>query len=267
MAPTDDSSSAQSTPPAYVKSLARGLDVIKAFDSENPQMSLADVARATDMTRASSRRFLLTLEELGYVRAIGREFVLTPKVLEIGNSFISTLPFFGRVRHHLAELSVQVSESTSAAILDSSDIVIVSRVPHQRLVSVSLALGTRYPAWMTATGRVLMATLDPEALEATLANTSFDRRTEHTVTDLEELRTLIRQAGEQGWSLSDGEIDQSLMTVAAPISDGDRVVAAINVAAPAHRESSEEFVARVLDPLLATAEHISSELDTGSATS
>ena len=142
--------------PDYVQSLARGLSVIKAFDGEHPRRTLSEVARHTDLTRATARRFLLTLVELEYVRTDGSVFWLTPRVLELGYSYLSSLSLPEIAGPHLEALSAKVRESTSVSILDGDDVVYVARVPVSRIMTVSITIGTRFPAYATSMGRVLL---------------------------------------------------------------------------------------------------------------
>ena len=158
--PVDASNSSRDPSGQYVQSLARGLKVIKAFDVEHSEMTLSDIARRTGLTRATSRRFLLTLLELGYVRTDGRLFSLTARVLELGFSYLSALSLPEIAQPHLEHLAATIHESTSASVLDETDIVYVARVPTRRIMSVRINIGTRFPAFATSMGRVLLASFD-----------------------------------------------------------------------------------------------------------
>ncbi len=153
----------------FVQSLERGLAVIKAFGSEDPELTLSDVARRTGLTRAAARRFLLTLADLGYVRSDGKHFALTPRVLELGYAYLSSLSLPEIAEPHLERLAAEVRESSSVSVLDGDEIVYVGRVPTSRIMRVSINVGTRFPAYATSMGRVLLAALAPEALDAYLA--------------------------------------------------------------------------------------------------
>ena len=152
----------------FVQSLARGLAVIRAFDAEHAELTLSEVARRAGITRAAAGRFLRTLERLGYVRADERLFALTPRVLELGFSYLSSLSLPEIVQPHLEKLSRDVDESVSAAVLDGSDIVYIARVPTRRIMSVRITIGTRFPAYATSMGRVLLAGMPDAALDALL---------------------------------------------------------------------------------------------------
>lgn len=245
----------------FVQSFARGLAVIRAFDAENPELSLSDVARRAGVTRATSRRFLHTLETLGYVRSDGRLFALTPRVLELGFSYLSALSLPEVVQPHLEALSREVDESVSAAVLDGADIVYIARVPTRRIMSVRITIGTRFPAYATSMGRVLLAGLAEEDVDRMLAASDRQRLTDRTRTDPDELRAEIARVRESGWALVDGELEPGLRSIAAPVRGRDgRVVAAVNVSTSATRDSVEHVRASYLPPLLAAVARIDAEL-------
>ncbi len=245
----------------FVQSLARGLSVIRAFDAEHPDLTLSDVARRAGLTRAAARRFLITLETLGYVRSDGRSFALTPRVLELGFSYLSALSLPEIVQPHLEALSREVDESVSAAVLDDADIVYVARVPTRRIMSVRITIGTRFPAFATSMGRVLLAAEADAALDAALAASTLPSLTGRTVTDPELLREELQRVRAQGWSLVDGELEPGLRSIAAPVrARGGRVVAAVNVSTSATRDSVDHLLAVYLPALLRTASAIEDEL-------
>lgn len=250
------------TPPSgeYVQSLARGLAVIRAFSAERPQMTLSDIARATDLTRATARRFLLTLEELGYVRSDEREYSLTPRVLELGFGYLSALSLPEIAQPHLENLSREVAESTSASVLDGDDIVYVARVATRRIMTVNITLGTRFPAHATSMGRVLLAHLAPARREQFLATFSADALTPLTVTTPDALRSELDRVREQGWALVDQELEYGLRSLAAPVHQGGEVVAAINVSTAVGRTDASETRDRLLPALLTAARAISDDL-------
>jgi IclR family pca regulon transcriptional regulator len=244
-----------------VQSLARGLAVIRAFDAEHPELTLSDVARRADITRAAAGRFLRTLEQLGYVRAAGRTFSLTPRVLELGFSYLSALSIPEIVQPHLERLSREVDESVSAAVLDGGDIVYIARVPTRRIMSVRITIGTRFPAFATSMGRVLLAGLRNGSLDELLEASALPSLTERTLTDPHALRAELDRVRAQGWSLVDGELEPGLRSVAVPLHDrrGD-VVAAVNVSTSATRDSVDHVVNEYLPPLQRTADAIDAEL-------
>src|SRR6478735_4859771 len=244
-----------------VQSLARGLAVIRAFDGDHAALTLSGVARRADITRAAAGRFLRTLEQLGYVRSDDRLFSLTPRVLELGFSYLSALSIPEIVQPHLERLSREVDESVSAAVLDGGDIVYIARVPTRRIMSVRITIGTRFPAFATSMGRVLLAGLPDAARDELLAASVLPSLTERTVTDAAELRAELDRVRAQGWSLVDGELEPGLRSVAVPLHDrrGD-VVAAVNVSTSATRDSVEHVLERHLPALTQTATAIDAEL-------
>jgi len=249
----------------FVQSLARGLAVIRAFDAEHPELSLSDVARRAAIPRAAARRFLRTLETLGYVRANGdgtaRAFALTPHVLELGFSYLSALTLPELVQPHLETLSRTVGESVSAAVLDGTDIVYVARVPTRRIMSVRITIGTRFPAYATSMGRVLLAGLPDDEADAALEASARRALTPLTKTDVGALRDELARVRAQGWALVDGELESGLRSVAAPVHGRDgTVTAAVNVSTSATRDTVEHVREVYLPRLLETTAAIEREL-------
>lgn len=243
----------------FVQSLARGLAVIRAFDAEQAELTLSDVARRAEVTRAAARRFLHTLVSLGYVRSDGRLFALTPRVLELGFSYLSSLSLPEVLQPHLELLSREVGESVSAAVLDGADIVYIARVPARRIMSVRITIGTRFPAYATSMGRVLLAALPASARADAMAH--LHPLTDRTVTDAARLDAELDRVAAQGWAVVDGELEAGLRSIAVGVRDrGDRVVAAINVSSSATRDSVEHLVQHYLPALVTTADRASDEL-------
>jgi IclR family pca regulon transcriptional regulator len=255
---------ADSGPPRnsdFVQSLDRGLAVIKAFGPDRERLSLSEVARATGLTRAATRRFLLTLVKLGYVRNDGREFSLRPRVLELGYAYLSGLGMPEVAAPHLEELVAQVRESSSISVLDSQHIVYVARVPTKRIMTVSISVGTRFPAYATSMGRVLLAGLSEDELHRYLAEADLAPITGRTVTDPDRLREILRDVAKQGYAIVDQELEEGLRAVAAPIHGaGGAVTAAINISAHASRISMTAMRTELLPHLLQTASRIESDL-------
>jgi IclR family pca regulon transcriptional regulator len=174
---------AETRNPDYVQSLERGLAVIRAFGADRTELRLSDVARETGLTRAAARRFLLTLVRLGYVRQDGANFSLRPRILELGYAYLSALSLPEVAQLHMEALVAEVNESSSIAVLDDTEIVYVARVPTQRIMTITIAVGTRLPAYATSMGRVLLAGLDPEALDERLERMPIEHLTPTTVAD------------------------------------------------------------------------------------
>lgn len=247
--------------PDFVQSLERGLAVIRAFDRTHPELTLSEVAAATGVTRAAARRFLLTLMELGYVRSDGRYFSLTPRVLELGYAYLSSLSLPEVAEVHLEALAAEVNESSSVSVLDGPDVVYVARVPTSRIMTVAISVGTRFPAYATSMGRVLLAGLPDDELASYLDGVRLDGLTTRTVATVAALKSEIQRARAQGWALVDQELEAGLRAVAAPIRDrAGRTVAAVNVSTAASRTSLEAIRRDLVPPLLAAAARISADL-------
>lgn len=245
----------------FVQSLERGLWVIKSFTRERPSLTLTEIADQTGLTRAAARRFLLTLRDLGYVESDGRRFSLRPRVLELGYSYLSSLPVWDVARPHLEELADQVRETTSASVLDGTDIVFVARVETKRIMSMTLGVGSRLPAWATAMGRVLLADLPPARLDEYFQKVRLEPLSERTTTDQKKLRRLIRQAGDRGWTLVDQEVEEGIRSLAVPIrSPNGRAEAALTVCSHAFRVSVGRVVKEFLPLVQRTSERIGAEL-------
>jgi IclR family transcriptional regulator, pca regulon regulatory protein len=245
----------------FVQSLDRGLAVIRAFGPDRERLSLSEVARATGLTRAAARRFLLTLVKLGYVRSDGRAFSLRPKVLELGYAYLSGLALPDVAEPHLEELSAKVHESSSISVLDGQHIVYVARVATKRIMTVAISVGTRFPAYAASMGRVLLAGLSEEDLDRYLAEATFEAFTDQTVTDPDRLREIVHEVARQGYSIVDQELEEGLRAIAAPIRDSSgAVAAAINVSAHASRRSHDAMLTELLPALLETAAHIEADL-------
>jgi IclR family pca regulon transcriptional regulator len=190
----------------FVQSLARGLMVLRAFSQDHPSLTLSEVARLTGLTRATARRLLLTFVNLGYVASDGRQFELTPRVLDLGYAYLSSVGIGEIAQPFMEALSERTHESVSAAVLDGDEIVYVARVPTKRIMAISLALGSRLPAATTSMGRVLLADLSPADLDDFLARVRPAPLTERTITDPQELRTVLDDTRRQGWALVDQEL-------------------------------------------------------------
>ena len=248
-------------PTHFVQSLERGLAVIRAFDAEHTALTLSDVARATGLTRAAARRFLLTLTDLGYVRTDGKQFALTPRVLDLGYAFLSSLTLPEVAEPHLERLAAELRESSSVSVLDGDEIVYVARVPTSRIMRASINVGTRFPAYATSMGRVLLAALPEPELTAYLDRAVIEPLTARAIDNAEDLEEELARVREQGWALVDGELEPGLRSVAAPLHGrGGAVVAALNVSTSATRDSVEHLVEAYVPALLRTAAAIDADL-------
>jgi IclR family transcriptional regulator, pca regulon regulatory protein len=245
----------------HVQSLTRGLAVIRAFDGEHRELTLSEVSRATGLTRAAARRFLLTLVELGYVRQDGTRFSLRARVLELGFAYLSSLTLPELAGPHMEALVAALNESSSVSVLDDLDVVYVARVPTRRIMSITLAVGTRLPAYATSMGRVLLAGLPDDELEERLARIEVRPLTARTVRDHAELRRALDQVRRQGFAVVDQELEQGLRSAAVPIHDASgAVVAALNVSVHASRATMAELRSRFVPPAREAATAIDAEL-------
>ena len=248
---------------SYVQSFARGLEVIRSFNASAPQQTLSEVAARIGLTRAGARRILLTLQTLGYLESDGRLFRLTPRILDLGFAYLSSTPIWDLAEPMMEALTERVHESCSAAVLDGLDIVYVLRIHTHKIMSTNLAVGSRLPAFWTSMGRVLLAALPEDELRARLATVPRQAFTRHTVLDDDALLARIADARQQGWCLVDQELDEGLISVAAPLkSRTGHVVAALNISGQANRTSTEMLREQLLPELLATAQAISRTLGT-----
>ncbi|GLY06793.1 MULTISPECIES: IclR family transcriptional regulator C-terminal domain-containing protein [Actinoplanes] len=250
--------------PYYVQSLERGLAVIRAFDATHRELTLSDVARSCGLTRAAARRFLLTLTDLGYVRTDGRLFSLTPRVLELGYAFLSGLTLPEVAEPHLEHLVAEVHESSSVSVLDGDDIVYVARVPTSRIMTVTINVGTRFPAYATSMGRVLLAALPETGLTAYLRRAHLRQLTDRTLCSPAALRAEIARIRIQGYAVVDQELEEGLRAVAVPIRDRTgATVGAVNISVHAARTTLDDVRDRLLPPLRAAAAAIEADLMIG----
>ncbi|HSW05585.1 IclR family transcriptional regulator domain-containing protein [Aquabacterium sp.] len=250
---------APSIPPGdgYVQSFARGLAVIRSFSAEAPAQTLSEVAQRAGLTRAGARRILLTLQTLGYVESEGRLFRLTPKILDLGFAYLSSLPLWQRAEPVMQALVAEVHESCSAAVLDGPDIVYVLRVPTHKIMSINLGIGSRLPAYCTSMGRVLLADLGQEERERRLALRPPQALTSHTLTDAQAIAASIDAVRREGYSLVDQELEEGLVSMAVAIRDrSGRAVAALNISGQANRTPPAMMREQLLPKLQAAAGEI-----------
>ena len=241
----------------YVSSLARGLDVICAFTRFTPKMTLSDVARATGMTRATARRLLLTLVREGYAERSGREFSLRPKVLQLGYSALSSVGILDVVQPIMNELTQRTQESIFTAVLTGDEVTYLARSTPDRVMSVSINIGNRLPAYAVSTGRVLLAGEPDQALEAYLERISLSALTANTTTSKVKLRAIIEEVRQQGYSLVNEEFEAGVRSLSVPIRDAsNRVIAALNACCPSVRFDVDDMRAQLVPQLLEAAQRI-----------
>ena len=250
----------QDTGPDFIEALARGLDVIRAFQPRQPVMSLAAVAGATGLARPTARRILLTLADLGYVRGVDGGFELTARVLELGMTYVLSHNLWEVARPHMEALVARTRESSSIAQLDGSDIVYVARVAVPKIIALAVTIGTRFPAMQTSLGKVLLAGLPPDEVEKVLAEPSRSGITPRWQPDADERAAALRDVRARGWSLTDEQLALGIRSVAAPLRDGTgRVIAAMNVTVHAAETPVGVLTGEYLPLLLQAASAISAD--------
>ena len=242
----------------FVQGLARGLDVIRAFDGERPRMTLTEVAEVTGLSRATARRSLLTLQALGYVRSDGRLFALTPSILSLGYSFLSSQGIGERVNPILKQTSDALTEPCALGMLDGTDIVCVAHSPgEQRVLTIGLTAGSRMPLLTTAIGRTLLAMLDERQRETLLATAPLERRTPRTLVDRDRLRDLLADIRMAGYAIVDEEFELGVRSIAVPVMNNHgEPLGALNVIASAGRVDLQKMREDYLPVLNRAAEAI-----------
>lgn len=260
---SQDNGTASTGGSTSVQSLARGLEVIRSFDAEHPSMTLSEVAKRTDLSRATARRFLLTLQELGYVRGDGKFFELTSKVLQLGYSYLSSATLPQLMEPVLEDLSTQVHESASASVLEGNEILYIARVHTRSIMRVGISVGTRFPATNTSMGRVLLAYQAPGVLDQLLAG-GLSAPTGYGITTVAELRKELECVRTQGYAIVDQELEIGLRSVAVPVFAADgSVIAAMNVSmsvGPASHTGAQEAADAVLPALKQAAAQVQAAL-------
>jgi len=247
----------------FMTTLAKGLAVLASFGEQRPAMTLSQAAAASNLSRATARRVLLTLSELGYVARNGRDFSLAPRILELGFAYLSTQSWIDRAEPLMKELSHALKESCSAAILQDTEIVYVARMPApHRIMSTTIAVGTRLPAFHTSLGRIQLGFLsDADLAERMGRMATVTRHTPRTIVDFDALTERIKADRAQGYSIVDEELEQGLRALAVPIvTRGGENVGAINLSAHASRASRSDLRDKFLPRLKAIAQEISRSL-------
>ena len=225
-----------------VGGLQNGLAVIEAFDERHPRLTIADAAKATGLTRAAARRYLLTLARLGYADHDGKFFSLTPKVLRLGYAALSAMTLPSRVQPWLERISAEVGESSSAAVLDDGEVVYIARSATRRIMSIGLGVGSRLPAYCTSLGRVLLAAQDEAWLDAYFARVALRAMTPRTMTSASDIRAVLEGVRRDSHCIVDEELELGLRSVAVPVRDATGTVrCAINVGVQTHRMTVQQM--------------------------
>lgn len=245
----------------YLTTLARGLAVLRSFTQERPEMTLSEVAAATELSPAVARRCLNTLVHLGYVGKQGKRFLLTPEVIGFASAFLESMNLEHVVRPHLQEVRDRTGDSSSLAVLSQQNILYLVHVSTNRMVRLAAGVGTRFPAYATSLGRVLMALQSDARLEALLREVRLEPLTDKTVTSRQGLRRILKQVRAQDYASIQDELDYGIVSVAVPVrSDDGTVIAAINCSTATTRVNEADMVRTRLPHLRQAAAAIEREL-------
>jgi IclR family transcriptional regulator, pca regulon regulatory protein len=245
----------------FVKSLERGLAVIRSLGANGPTMTLVEVAKDAGLTRAAARRFLLTLIRLNYVETDGRYYWLRPRVLELGYGYLSGLSWPDAALPHVERLVAEVEDASEVGILDGEDVVFILRVPGPQIMNVAVNIGSRLPANALALGKVLLAGLPEDELERYLETAQLPGLTPRTIVNRDILRAEIADVRANGWAIGDQELEEGLRAIAVPLHDrSGQVVAALNISSHVVRRSNEVMRQELLPKLQAAAAQIDAEL-------
>jgi IclR family pca regulon transcriptional regulator len=241
--------------------LAKGLLVIRAFSREHAALTLSEVAGRARLPAATARRCLHTLEELGYVMRSGRMFLLRPKVLELGGAYLDSMDIEALTKTLLEDLAARTGDSAALSVLDGDDIVYVARASVRTLVRLEAHVGSRFPAYPTSMGRVLLAGLGPERLRAYFERATFTALTKHTITDPSKLMRRIDDARRAGYAAVEDELAYGVVAVAVPVFDASgQVVAALNSSSHSRKLSRVELARERVAMLAQVSAEISREL-------
>jgi IclR family transcriptional regulator, pca regulon regulatory protein len=241
--------------------LAKGLAVIRVFTREQPSLTLSDIARAAAMPAATARRCLLTLQELGYVMRSGRDFLLRPKVLELGAAYLESMNIEQLTKTYLEELARETTDSAALCVLDDTEIIYVARASVRTLLRLEAHVGSRFPAHATSTGRVLLAGLGPERLQRYFETARLEALTDRTVTDPSKLHALIEESRKAGYAAVEDELAYGVIALAVPVLDGQgRVVAALNSSSHSRRINKPRLIRTRLAMLQRVSRQISVDL-------
>ena len=243
----------------FVSSLEKGFRVLKAFSKKSSKMTISEVAECTEMTKAAARRYLLTLNALGYINIEGRYFSITPKILTFSAMYLNSDALADVATPYLRDLTSVVHESSSVSQLQGDDIIYIARVPTQRIMSINLQVGARLPAWITSMGRVQMAYLDNDIQNEMIKRVNFDAKTNKTIKTSLALKEELKKVKEQGYALVDQEIETGVISIAVPIFNRNyKVIAGLNIAGSPSTYNKKKLVEDILPILKNTAELIRS---------
>jgi IclR family pca regulon transcriptional regulator len=244
-----------------IDAVERALRALQVFSAEHPTLTLSECAALIGLSRGTTRRILITFEDLGFISHSGRQFFLTPRVLQLGYGYLASLPFWDHAQPHMRDLADAVQESCSVATLDGEDIVYVARVPSRRHPALTLSVGSRLPAYATSMGHVLLAGLSDPELRHYIETADLKALTSRTIIDRDKLLAELLKVRRQGYSINDQEREMGVRSVAAPIKDRTgRVIAALNASTNAARTPLKILRDEITPKVKRAAEIISDEL-------
>jgi IclR family pca regulon transcriptional regulator len=240
----------------FIQSLAKGLAVIESFSETDPAMTLSAVARKTNLTPGSARRVLRTLQMLGYATVEGTRFRLSPRVLQLGFSYLSALPFARLAQPHLAELTNVMEGSCSISVLHDTDVVYVARATAKQLSRDYMSVGTRYPAHATSPGKLLLAALSDRDVIARYKKRRFEALTPRTIDSMDRLLAELKDVRKKGWAINDQETMMGHRSIAVPLETGGPLYAALGIGCDVGRVSTAMMIKDYLPKLRAAAKSI-----------
>lgn len=244
--------------PDFIQSLARGLDILEFLGENGGEASVADVAEHTGLNRATARRLLITLEQLGYLSRTSRTYQLTPRVLQLGYRYLAGLEISDLVSKHLDALASSLGEAVSLTVRDGDEIVYAARARLDKVMTIALSVGARLPVWTTSMGRVLLSRLDDQEIrELYRSSREPQPATPHTKTSIEDVLNEVNEVRGSGFCLVDQELEWGLRSVAVPVLRSGEPFAALNVATANVAEQLSDTRDRVLPALKKTAGEIS----------
>jgi IclR family pca regulon transcriptional regulator len=241
----------------WIAGLERGLGVIEAFDENHSRMTAQQVGERCGLSRTAARRYLLTLQYLGYVSSDSKQFWLTPRIMRLGQSYLSSARLPRIAQPVLQRVSASLQEVVYLAVLDEGEVVYVSRNGPNRAMSSGFVLGARVPGHVTSAGMLMLANLPSAQLEEWFASHELPAYTPYTIATQEDLRKEIKRIRQQGWALSEQQFDLAFRGIAVPLKDlrGD-LMGALSVLMPIQGESSEAVVKRTVPVLQEAAQSL-----------
>lgn len=241
--------------------LAKGLGVLRTFSRTRPHMTLSEIAARAGLPAATARRCLNTLEELGYVTRNGRQFLLRPRVLEIGAVYLESMDIESLTRTHLEEMARETGDSAALSVLSGTNIVYVARASARTVTRMEAHVGSQLPAYATSMGRVLLAGLTPETLNSYFATAKLESLTPRTVTSRTELERLLADVKRNGYAVVEEELATGVVSLAVPVYDNhSRVVAALNISSHSRQTTAADLVAGRLATLQRVSKAITAEM-------